>query len=55
MMDIALFGTSADPPTVGHQAILLWLLEHFDYVAVWAADNPFKSHQASLHHRLAML
>jgi len=52
---IALFGTSADPPTMGHQAILRWLGEHFDQVAVWASDNPFKAHQAPLEHRQEML
>ena len=26
-MKIALFGTSADPPTAGHQKILRWLCE----------------------------
>ncbi|QLE54528.1 nicotinate-nucleotide adenylyltransferase [Nostoc sp. TCL26-01] len=55
MNKIALFGTSADPPTAGHQKILRWLSEHYDYVAVWAADNPFKSHQTLLAHRAAML
>jgi len=55
MIRIALFGTSADPPTAGHQAILNWLSQHFDYVAVWAADNPFKLHQTPLEHRAAML
>ncbi|MBD2410552.1 nicotinic acid mononucleotide adenylyltransferase [Nostoc calcicola FACHB-389] len=54
-MRIALFGTSADPPTAGHQEILSWLSERYDRVAVWAADNPFKSHQAPLQHRAAML
>ena len=54
-MRIALFGTSADPPTAGHQAILRWLSYRFDVVAVWAAENPFKSHQATLEHRAAML
>ncbi|MDZ8237885.1 MAG: nicotinate-nucleotide adenylyltransferase [Nostoc sp. ChiQUE01a] len=54
-MKIALFGTSADPPTAGHQEILSWLSERYDWVAVWAADNPFKSHQAPLEHRAAML
>ena len=44
-MRIALFGTSADPPTAGHQKILRWLSEGYDRVAVWAADNPFKCHQ----------
>lgn len=52
---IALFGTSADPPTTGHQAILQWLSQRYDLVAVWAANNPFKSHQSSLEHRAKML
>lgn len=55
MMRVALFGTSADPPTAGHEAILCWLSERFDWVAVWAADNPFKSHQTLLEHRAQML
>lgn len=55
MLNIALFGTSADPPTAGHQAILVWLSQHFDRVAVWAANNPFKSHQTPLIHRMEML
>jgi len=54
-MNIALFGTSADPPTIGHQTILRWLSDRFDWVAVWAADNPFKGHQTPLSHRMAML
>lgn len=54
-MNIALFGTSADPPTRGHGKILTWLAHHYDQVAVWAADNPFKQHHASLDHRNAML
>ncbi|WAL59240.1 nicotinate-nucleotide adenylyltransferase [Thermocoleostomius sinensis] len=55
MTSIALFGTSADPPTAGHQSILAWLSDQFDEVAVWASDNPFKSHQTPLEHRAAML
>lgn len=55
MTTLALFGTSADPPTVGHQEILGWLGEQYDQVAAWAADNPFKHHGAPLHHRMAML
>lgn len=54
-MRIALFGTSADPPTAAHQHILRWLAGQFDHVAVWASDNPFKSHQTQLQHRAAML
>src|ERR687894_2893931 len=55
MINIALFGTSADPPTSAHQAILTWLSHHYDLVAVWASDNPFKSHQTPLEHRSTML
>lgn len=55
MTKIALFGTSADPPTSGHQAIINWLSHQFDWVAVWASDNPFKSHQTPLEHRQTML
>ncbi len=55
MTEIALFGTSADPPTAGHQAILFWLSQRFDKVVVWASDNPFKTHQTPLEHRMAML
>jgi nicotinate-nucleotide adenylyltransferase len=54
-MKIALFGTSADPPTIGHQEIIKWLASNFDWVAVWAADNPFKDHGASLVQRSQML
>jgi nicotinate-nucleotide adenylyltransferase len=54
-MKIALFGTSADPPTVAHQEIISWLGSQFDRVAVWAADNPFKVHGASLEQRSQML
>lgn len=55
MISIALFGTSADPPTAGHQSILAWLADRYDWVAVWASDNPFKSHQTPLEHRATML
>ena len=55
MEKIALFGTSADPPTVGHQAILRWLTQNYDRVVVWASDNPFKQHQTSLEDRSQML
>jgi nicotinate-nucleotide adenylyltransferase len=52
---IALFGTSADPPTSGHQEIIQRLSEHYDWVGVWAADNPLKSQQTPLTHRAIML
>ncbi len=55
LMQVALFGTSADPPTIAHQEIINWLAAQFDRVAVWAADNPFKVHGASLEQRSQML
>lgn len=55
MTNIALFGTSADPPTSAHQSILNWLSHHYDNVMVWASNNPFKSHQTTLEHRSKML
>lgn len=55
MKNISLFGTSADPPTIGHQTILQYLSQHFDIVVVWASDNPFKSHQTNLADRSNML
>ncbi len=54
-MNIALFGTSADPPSIGHQQILQWLDNHYDRTVVWVSDNPFKTHQASLRDRIAMM
>lgn len=54
-MQVALFGTSADPPHMGHQSILAWLARHFDRVAVWAADNPFKENQSPISDRAEML
>ena len=52
---IALFGTSADPPTVAHQAIIQWLSAQFDRVLIWAVDNPFKTDQTPLVCRQEML
>jgi nicotinate-nucleotide adenylyltransferase len=55
MSRIALFGTSADPPTLGHRALLEGLLAHFPRVATWASDNPMKPRQAPLEVRIALL
>ncbi len=52
---IALLGTSADPPTYGHQALLEGLLKLFPKVVTWASDNPMKLHGASLYHRQVLL
>jgi nicotinate-nucleotide adenylyltransferase len=55
LMQVVLFGTSADPPTIAHQEIIRWLASQFGRVAIWAADNPFKQHGASLAQRSQML
>ncbi len=52
---IALFGTSADPPTFGHQALLEGLLALFPKVVTWASDNPMKQHGACLEKRQSLL
>lgn len=54
-MRIALFGTSGDPPTIGHRKILEWLCDHYHLVVVWVSNNPFKTHQATLDQRLEMM
>jgi nicotinate-nucleotide adenylyltransferase len=53
--DLALFGTSADPPTLGHRALLEGLAAHYPQVRTWASDNPFKRHRAPLAVRSALL
>ena len=52
---IALFGTSADPPTLGHQALLNELTKFFPKVITWASDNPDKQHQIPLLKRTELL
>ena len=52
---IALLGTSADPPTIGHQALLEGLLGEFQRVVTWASDNPSKRHGAGLKQRSDLL
>ena len=52
---LALFGTSADPPTAGHRALLAGLADTYGQVATWASDNPFKQHGASLPQRATLL
>ena len=52
---IALFGTSADPPTEGHRVLLQGLAGLYPRVATWASDNPMKQHGAPLEVRSALL
>ncbi len=55
MESIALLGTSADPPTVGHQALLKGLLTLFPKVITWASNNPGKRHEIPLEKRFQLL
>jgi nicotinate-nucleotide adenylyltransferase len=52
---IALFGTSADPPTLGHESLLGELIKIFPKVITWASDNPDKKHQIPLLKRSELL
>ena len=40
--NIALFGTSADPPTVGHKKILEELSRIYDFTISYVSNNPKK-------------
>jgi len=42
---IALFGTSADPPTTGHKKILEELSKIYDFTICYVSDNPSKKHK----------
>ena len=52
---VALFGTSADPPTKGHKIILEELSEIYDLVISFASNNPSKNHVESLYFRSLLL
>lgn len=54
-MAVALFGTSADPPTEGHRLLLEGLLGRYPRVVTWASDNPLKRHGAPLALRSQLL
>jgi len=41
---IALFGTSADPPTIGHKKILEELSKIYAYTISYVSNNPKKKH-----------
>ena len=40
---IALFGTSADPPTIGHEKILEELSKIYAHTICYVSNNPKKS------------
>ena len=52
---IALFGTSADPPTIGHKKILEELSNFYSCVIAYASDNPKKKHKENIFFRNLLL
>ena len=52
---IALFGTSADPPTIGHKKILEELSKIYSCIITYASDNPKKKHKENIFFRKLLL
>ena len=52
---IALFGTSADPPTIGHKKILEELSKIYDFTISYVSDNPNKNHKEDISIRSHLL
>ena len=53
--NIALFGTSADPPTMGHKIILEELANIYSCIVTYASDNPKKIHIENIFVRSLLL
>ena len=52
---IALFGTSADPPTIGHKKIIEELSKIYDYIICYVSNNPKKKHLEDISIRSQLL
>jgi len=52
---IALFGTSADPPTIGHKKILEELSKIYDFTICYVSNNPKKKHKEDIAIRSKLL
>ena len=52
---IALFGTSADPPTIGHKKILEELSKIYHYTISYVSNNPNKKHKEGISTRSHLL
>ena len=52
---IALFGTSADPPTIGHEKIIEELAKSYSLIITYASDNPKKKHREKIFFRSLLL
>ena len=52
---IALFGTSADPPTIGHKKILEELSKIYTFTIGYVSNNPNKNHKEDISIRSDLL
>ena len=52
---IALFGTSADPPTIGHKKILEELSKIYSFTISYVSNNPNKKHKENISIRSHLL
>ena len=52
---IALFGTSADPPTIGHKKILEELSKIYTFTISYVSNNPNKNHKENISIRSYLL
>ena len=52
---IALFGTSADPPTIGHKKILEELSKIYSFTIGYVSNNPNKNHKEDISIRSYLL
>jgi len=52
---IALFGTSADPPTIGHKKILEELSKTYSFTIGYVSNNPNKNHKEDISIRSHLL
>jgi len=52
---IALFGTSADPPTIGHKKILEELSKIYAFTISYVSNNPTKKHKENISIRSNLL
>jgi len=52
---IALFGTSADPPTIGHEEIIEELSKIYPFTVCYVSNNPNKKHKEDISIRSKLL
>ena len=55
LKSVALFATSADPPTIGHKKILEELSKIYDFTISYVSNNPNKKHKENISIRSHLL